>query len=171
MKQKSRRFGTPKMTLAQAQAQFRMYCPDNAPPDRLPAFMKQTPRAPRTTPNKSPEASLQAAIVTYLARCCPAVLVASSGNGASLRGGAIAMARAKRGGLLAGDPDIRLSLPGGKTIYFEIKSETGKLSDAQKHTHNRLEKLGFHVYVIRSIEDLREVIRLEGIPSLHREVL
>jgi len=135
---------------------------------RPPAFMSKAPRKSSGKKRSNPEAKIQMAIVAYLSRCCPEVMIASSFNGVHLSKGAMQMGYAKRQGLAVGDPDLRLSLPGGRTIFIEVKSEVGRLSDAQKTAHDKLTKLGFGVYVCRSIDDLREVINREGVPC--REV-
>ena len=73
---------------------------------------------------------------------------------------------AKTQGLNSGDPDLRLSLPGGRTVFLEVKSDKGRVSEAQMYVHNKLRALGFGVYVVRSIDDVRKVIKAENIPCV-----
>jgi len=56
-----------------------------------------------------------------------------------------------REGMVKGFPDM-LVLFDGRTLCLEFKSGTGRLSDTQHETLNRLHKLGFDVGVFRSAE-------------------
>lgn len=53
----------------------------------------------------------------------------------------------KRIGVVAGIPDLVFLMPGGVTVFVEVKTLKGKLSDVQKVIHARLIENGFEVYV------------------------
>lgn len=50
--------------------------------------------------------------------------------------------------VVAGIPDRIVLMPGGVTLYVELKTETGVLSPIQKHRHEQMRALGFHVYTL-----------------------
>lgn len=66
----------------------------------------------------------------------------------------------KATGLVAGIPDL-IFVNAGKTIFFELKTEKGVLSDKQKLIHYTFLNEGFPVYLIRSFEQFKEVLNLE----------
>ncbi len=56
---------------------------------------------------------------------------------------------AKRHGMRAGRPDIEIFLPNGKTVLIELKTlKNGRLSPAQKETHEELSQLNHDVRTI-----------------------
>lgn len=57
-----------------------------------------------------------------------------------------------------GIPDL-LALKRGRTIWFEVKSKKGILSEAQKDFHKLLEKAGEEFHVVRSVEDVETVLK------------
>jgi hypothetical protein len=97
------------------------------------------------------ENQLQASIVTALRVRYRDAIVAALPNG-GLRG-KIEAARMKKTGTLAGMPDLVVILPGGITAWLEVKTATGRLSEAQTEIHYRLAGLGHAVELVRSIED------------------
>lgn len=102
------------------------------------------------------EISLQQAVINYL------TLQGNLGRCLFLRNntfcGAITRRDGSRGYIknatIKGAPDIMLFLPKGNTIFLELKSDTGKLSQAQKEFAVRAEALGFNYQVIRSLDDI-----------------
>lgn len=66
-------------------------------------------------------------------------------------------------GLRAGWPDLVFVLPGGRALGVEVKVKGGGLSRGQRDMRNTLSSLGAAVYVVRSIEDLADVLRREGV--------
>ena len=54
-----------------------------------------------------------------------------------------------------GVPDRIVMLPGGKIIFVELKSPTGKLTVRQEREHETIRGLGFDVIVINSVEAAR----------------
>ena len=59
-------------------------------------------------------------------------------------------ARLKAMGMQPGQPDISLYLPGGRTVFIELKTEKGRVSDNQRERHELLKNLGFDVHVLRA---------------------
>ena len=53
-----------------------------------------------------------------------------------------------------GVPDRIVTLPGGRIIFVELKSPTGRLSPSQIRDHERRIQLGCEVRVINNIEDI-----------------
>lgn len=70
----------------------------------------------------------------------------------------------------AGVPDRIVLLPGGKVIFVELKTDTGKLTILQRTVHNRLRRLGMDVRVLYGIQAVRAFLRevsidaFQGIP-------
>ena len=62
----------------------------------------------------------------------------------------------------AGLPDL-LAVKQGRAVFFEIKTETGRLSQLQEHTLGRLRSAGAVAEMVRSIEDVEYVLRSEGL--------
>ena len=59
---------------------------------------------------------------------------------------------------VSGVPDRILVLPGGRVGFAEIKSPGRELGALQKVWRGRLERLGFHFFVVDSLESLRAVL-------------
>lgn len=57
----------------------------------------------------------------------------------------------------AGLPDRICMLPGGRVIFVETKSASGKLSAVQKFWHARLRRLGFRVLIVNDLEQIKEI--------------
>jgi hypothetical protein len=78
------------------------------------------------------------------------------------------MARAvrSRGGLCykwvspgtTGVPDRIVILPGGRTIYVELKTEVGRLSEIQKHIHTELRKRGADVRTLYGLDQVKAFV-------------
>lgn len=60
---------------------------------------------------------------------------------------------------VSGVPDRIVLLPGGKLIFVELKAPGKKLSPIQEVRKKGLEKLGFKVKVIDSIEKVLDFIK------------
>ena len=64
---------------------------------------------------------------------------------------------------VAGFPDVFGSLaPEGRLFAFEIKTRDGKVSEVQKATLGRLAATGALVAVVRSLQDVIDILREEG---------
>ena len=61
----------------------------------------------------------------------------------------------------SGMPDRLVRLPGGVMVFVELKAPGQKPRPLQKRMHERLRALGFTVYVIDSVEQVKEIIRWE----------
>jgi hypothetical protein len=101
-----------------------------------------------------PEAALQRQITGYLswAVAPPAVYTAFPAGGGGLVRGAIL----KSTGLKAGMPDIFI-FHDKRTYGIELKAGSG-LSDAQKAMHVLLRQAGVQIAVVRSLDQLRELL-------------
>lgn len=62
-----------------------------------------------------------------------------------------------------GVPDRIVILPGGRTIYIELKTEVGELSKIQKHIHEELRKRGADVRTLYGLDQVKAFIE-EVIP-------
>ena len=69
--------------------------------------------------------------------------------------------KAKSQGMRTGIPDLFLPVPrkGFSGLFIEMKSETGRLSDAQKDVVPRLSALGYSMHVAYSGREAIEIIR------------
>lgn len=101
------------------------------------------------------EADLQAEQVSRLKELSDygkTFLLAGDQNAA--KRGPVAAAEAKRTGMEAGEPDLRIycrdSAGIQMTVLIENKNGGGYLSQEQKDRHEALERLGFPVYVIKT---------------------
>lgn len=59
---------------------------------------------------------------------------------------------------VSGVPDRIVLLPGGKIIFVELKAPKKKLRELQKYRRKELERLGFRVEVIDSLDKVNEFI-------------
>jgi len=50
-----------------------------------------------------------------------------------------------------------------KTLFIELKTKTGKLSEIQKHIHKAIKKVGHNVEIARSLDDVIEIISNYGV--------
>jgi len=57
----------------------------------------------------------------------------------------------------AGLPDI-LCILDGVTMFFEVKTDKGKLTKIQTHCHNRIRESGGRVAVVRSVADVQDLV-------------
>lgn len=63
---------------------------------------------------------------------------------------------------LVGVPDRLVLLPGGRTIFVELKAPGKKLRPLQLKRAKELQCLGFQVYCIDSIESINKFINKAG---------
>lgn len=64
---------------------------------------------------------------------------------------------------MAGIEDLQIYLPGGKILHVEFKSSSGRQREAQKTWEKDLKEIG-HVYkIIRSVEEMKELLTSEGV--------
>ena len=57
-----------------------------------------------------------------------------------------------------GEPDFVILADGGRVLFVECKSRTGKLSPAQAALKHHAEKLGHTVHVVRSLEEFLKLL-------------
>ncbi len=67
-------------------------------------------------------------------------------------------AKLKRMGLLAGVPDLVLVLE-NEIVFVEIKTETGRLSPAQRWFRDKVQEFGHLWYLVRSVEEMDQVLK------------
>jgi hypothetical protein len=77
-----------------------------------------------------------------------------AGDQNAAKRGAQASSVAKLTGLANGEPDLRVFLPQGRILLFELKTEHGRLSKDQIEAHEQLRALGHSVMVVKREEPL-----------------
>ena len=107
------------------------------------------------------EAQIHQAVLQYLLYQFPRAVIHHSPN-EGVRGGAVGIldgAKRKAMGMCAGFPDIEV-LPDRSfgPMYFEIKAADGRVSPAQRDVLDRLVNLGYHVAVVRSVDDAKRAV-------------
>lgn len=60
-----------------------------------------------------------------------------------------------------GQADLMLLLKGGKCIFVEVKTKTGRQSDEQKKFQEAVELLGFRYFIWRNIDDAVSFVKGE----------
>lgn len=140
---------------------------------RPPAFMDVQARA-YAKRHKHPEQDLQIACCDYLAHMKVLyfsvpnhIFLKSKSHGASMN----YMVKQKRMGLLPGVSDLiiifRNKFGVTATCCAELKVGYGVLSDAQQIFHDKARTEGCHVAVIKSVGDLRTLLKSAGHPLIH----
>ena len=102
------------------------------------------------------EAKIQAEIVKALRAAgfwCHSVPNNAAGGNAIRQGQEITI------GLYPGVADLVVWLPGGRVMYMEIKTPTGKQSPAQVKFQARCEAAGIPYAVARSVEESLKIIK------------
>ena len=110
---------------------------------------------------KRPEDRLHETVWRVLKYALPddAVAISHENRQNGLREGA----RRKRRGCLPGWPDLQI-LWARRCILIELKATTGRVSEAQKEMHARLERAGVGVAVCRSVPDVLAYLTACGVP-------
>jgi len=76
------------------------------------------------------------------------------------RTGYALISHAKKMGMVPGMPDLCVLLPHEpRPIFLEVKNETGKVSAQQLRIGVSLGRVGNHVHVVRSVEDVEKVLK------------
>ena len=102
------------------------------------------------------ESKLQQACVRWFRYQYPTALICAIPNGGYRS--PIEAKIMKSEGVTAGMPDLLICLPYEKTLFVELKTEKGNLTECQEVMHERLRKLGYGVHVVRSIDDFKCLI-------------
>ncbi len=63
-------------------------------------------------------------------------------------------------GVRSGVSDL-IVLLNKKTLFIELKNETGKQRDSQKDFETVVQKLGFDYYIVRTLEEFKTIIENE----------
>lgn len=117
-----------------------------------------------------PEELVQQAIVDFVAKCCPKVLLSASQNGMYAGKGKFAglyVDKQKRLGMLPGEPDLMLTWSLKNILFVEVKSADGKISDNQEKVISKRRGQGFDCEIVYSLDDFMEVVCKYRIPCLH----
>lgn len=61
-------------------------------------------------------------------------------------------------GLRPGVSDLVLMFPEGRTVFVEVKNETGTQSPAQIAFEQKCHELGFEYVLVRSVDEVRRII-------------
>jgi hypothetical protein len=61
-------------------------------------------------------------------------------------------------GMMSGVSDLIVIME-NEVLFIECKTEVGKQSDKQKDFQSAVENLGFKYYIVRSLEEFKDVIR------------
>lgn len=118
------------------------------------------------------ESALQRSLIEYLSWAVPSVTAFAIPNaGRRTVGGRASNAVA---GLRKGVSDFAIVLPcswagktaHGVTAYIEVKTEKGRMSPEQKEWSEVLSKMSVPHCVVRSLEDLKEALRVWDVPTL-----
>ena len=81
----------------------------------------------------------------------------------------------KRGGLCykfvspgnPGVPDRIAILPGGRTVYIELKTEIGRLSKVQRWQQEEIQKRGADIRVLKGMDQVLEFLREVDAGGIH----
>lgn len=99
------------------------------------------------------EAAIQRQIVDWVRVAAPGVVVVAVPNAA--RRTVSGRPTNAVAGLTAGVPDLVVIMPEGKTLWIEVKSEKGRVSDAQFAFHSKLHGLGHTIAIVRSLDEVK----------------
>lgn len=67
----------------------------------------------------------------------------------------------KARGYTNGQPDLVVLMPSGRTLLVEVKTKSGRQSEAQKAYQTAAENLGHSYYVVRNLEDMKKILDKE----------
>ena len=113
-----------------------------------------------------PEHKIQVQIIRWLRAVMPEAMIQHCRNEHGKRGqaGMIAAQMQKSAGVISGFPDLIVLPYANVGVFFlEVKAPKGRVSPAQKQVHEWLNRLGYPVGVVRSVEDARAFLQQHGI--------
>lgn len=64
----------------------------------------------------------------------------------------------KATGLLAGASDLIVILPNSKLLFIEVKIDKGLQSEKQIDFENRVKKLGYDYFIVRSLDEFKNIV-------------
>ena len=104
---------------------------------------------------KHEESKIQKAIVTAIRYLYPKSILLAIPNEArrNVRTGAIMKAM----GMLSGTSDL-IFIHKGSVYFFEVKTDNGKQTDTQKEFEKRITKQGLKYFVVRSVDEVLNII-------------
>ena len=108
---------------------------------------------------KKPEEIIQEQIVDYLNIKKVMHMAIPNELGGGGKSGMLRTLRHKRMGMRKGSPDLILFMPNARLVCIEVKTKGSYQSESQKVFESEVKQLGFEYYVIRSIEELKEVLK------------
>ncbi len=110
------------------------------------------------TRQRACEDAIQRQIIQYFSAVVPRGMIFAVPN-ASLR---TRHGRASNAvsGLMRGVPDLCAMLPGGRTLWLEVKTEKGRASEHQIAFHGKMMALGHVCAVVRSVDDVRRTLKV-----------
>lgn len=68
------------------------------------------------------------------------------------------VAHSKYGKHMAGHPDV-VAYRGKQALFFEVKTDTGKLSERQERFLEVLREIGASAHVVRSVDDVQKILQ------------
>lgn len=69
-----------------------------------------------------------------------------------------------------GVPDRIVFFPGGRVLFVELKTETGRESSLQKLQKRKLQRLGQCVYTVHGVREMADFFRDEGYEDIARSI-
>lgn len=119
----------------------------------------------KLTPPDPNEDQLQASVADFLAFALhdqPVVWTHFPAGGYHLT--PAARGRLFRLGLKAGFPDLLIQWRPARSLWIEMKTRSGTLSNAQKEMRGKLTEIGIPVVVARSVDDVIDALVLYEVP-------
>lgn len=126
--------------------------------------------APARRPRCTPEADIQRQIVAFLRAVLPVgAIVHHSANEIAGRGAAARQRQAILTGMGVhpGFSDL-LVLEGGRALFLEVKSQTGRLRPSQEAFRDAVQAQGFAWALVRSQDEVIAVLRDHGFKTRMR---
>lgn len=102
------------------------------------------------------ETTIQSAIIDYLALRKHFFVRLNNIPPVQHVNGKMVFRRMPKGSML-GLPDIIVLTDGGFAVFLEVKNEKGKQSGNQKEFQRRCQEVGCEYYLIRSVDQLKEI--------------
>ena len=59
-----------------------------------------------------------------------------------------------------GWPDLLILMPGGRVLFVEVKTPTGRLHPLQERVIGQIRELGCEVYVCSDLEEFKRILKV-----------